>query len=129
MTVELAKKRLEYWMRKLDLYEHVECLAAAQTNPGLMKALKRLGHKVPKGFMLPPAKHTKYIPASDDWFPSYRDGKVAASWHNDDRRISVWGADDFGMEKLETTRAEYDFIVSNAPVSQEMLRRRGFRSA
>lgn len=129
MTVELAKKRLEYWMRKLDLYEHVECLAAAQTNPRLKDVLKRLGHKVPKGFVLPPAKHTKYISASDDWFPSYRGGKVAVSWYNDDRRISVRGADDFGMEKLGTTRAEYDFIVSNAPISQEMLRVRGFNYA
>jgi hypothetical protein len=126
MTIELASKRLDYWMRKLGLYQHCECLAAAQTNGRLCAVLKRLGHKVPKGFTLPKTKHTRYVTASDDWHPSYRDGKVAITWHNDDRRISVWGDDDFGMEKTDTCRMEFDAIVASEPISQEMLRKRGF---
>ena len=129
MNIELARRQLDYWMRKLNLYEHCECLVAAQTNPQLRAVLKRLGHKVPNGFAMPKTKHTRYVTASDDWHPSYRDGKVAITWHNDDRCISVWGADDFGMEKRDTCRMEFDAIVASEPVSQEMLRKRGFISA
>jgi hypothetical protein len=126
MTVELAQKRLEYWMEKLDLYEHVECLQAAQNHPALRDVLTRLGHKVPRGYSLPKQKNRKYIAASDDWFPCYRGGKVAVTWHNNEKYISVWGADDFGMGKTDTTRAEYDAIIANAPISQDMLKKMGF---
>jgi hypothetical protein len=126
MTIELARKRLEYWAVRLNLHTHVEYLAAAQNCPGLRAVLIRLGHKVPRGFSLPKRKNTKYIAASDDWHPSFRGGVVAITWHNDDNRISVWGDDDFGMEKLNTTRMEYDMLISNAPISQPMLRKIGF---
>ena len=128
MDFQLARKRLDYWMRKLDLYTHVECIAAAQTNGRLKTVLKRLGHKVPNGFTLPKCNRTKYITASDDWHPSYRDNKVAITWHNDDKTISVWGDDDFGMQKTDTTRMEFDAIIASQPISQQMLKNRGFVS-
>lgn len=40
MNIELARRQLDYWMRKLNLYEHCECLVAAQTNPQL-RAVKK----------------------------------------------------------------------------------------
>lgn len=126
MTLELASKRLEYWMRSLDLYEHVECLAAAQSHKPLRQVLQRLGYKVPRGFELPKNRHRKYVTATDDWFPSYRDGKVAVTWYGDGRGVSVWGADDFGMEKLDASRGDYDSLVSDPPISQKSLREMGF---
>lgn len=124
--VTLAKKRLDYWMRKLDIYEHVECLAAAQQHPRLATVLKRLGHRIPRRPMLLDRRNVKYIKATDDWYPSYRDGMVAIRWYEDTKRISVWGDDDFGMSKEKATHLEFDQICSLPSVSQDMLRARGF---
>jgi hypothetical protein len=123
--IELAHKRLDYWMRKLGLYEHCECMAAAQSHPRLATILKRLGYKIPhKPIIL---KKAVYVKATDDWYPTYRDGMVAVTWYSKTNSIGVWGADDFGMGKDNTTHAEYDEIIAIGQVSQKSLKERGFQ--
>jgi hypothetical protein len=122
--IDLANKRLDYWMRELGLYDHCECLSAAQTHPKLAAVLKRLGYKIPrKPIILPPIK---YIEATDDWYPTYRDHMVAIRWYSKSNSISVWGADDFGMCKTDTNITEYNELVALGSVSKALLKARGF---
>ncbi len=132
MTPELARRKLDYWMEKLNLYEHCEVMLKAETYPEIKRLLKRLGHKTLTREQLRLANeqkrntHTQYIDAADCWSPPYRGGKVAITWSDKQKRISVWGSDDIGMEKGNTTKEEYNRIIAMSPISQKMLREIGF---
>lgn len=49
-----------------------------------------------------------YIPSPDSWYPNYEDGTVRVGFDSKNNyfKVSVWGADDFGLEKEFTTRLE-----------------------
>ncbi len=70
-------------------------------------------------------RFTRLIHASDDWYPSLEGGKVEMRFYPDWERISIWGDDDFGMEKFEATEAEFKEL-SALVVNQAMLKKRGF---
>lgn len=127
MTHDEAQKQIDYWMRKLDLYEFAEVVDAAQTNRHLKTALLHLGYKVPRGFSYKRDKRTKYLVAADDWYPCYRDNKVAVSFVNS--RIAVWGNDDFGMERDGATEEEYLKVLASEPITFEKLKSMGFERA
>ena len=125
MTHELAQKRLDYWMGRLNLYEHTEVLAAAQTHPQLAKVVKRLGWKIPKEEIKVKSKAI-YVPALDNWHPNYRGDKVAVTWREDEKRISIWGDDDFGMELLNADEEIFKELISQ-PITQIRCKKMGFK--
>ena len=117
----LPEKQLDYWMKELGLYEHCEAVIAAQTHGGIRRALKACGHKVPKIVLTKKLEKSKntYIDALDDWYPNYRDNKVSVRWYEKTGRVSVWGADDFGMESTtKFSKNEFEKFCAS-PISQE----------
>lgn len=74
-------------------------------------------------------KYSKYLKALEDWCPSFPDGKVLVSWHQKENRISIWGDDDFGMEKFSATKKEYDNLDKQQPISIKYLKENGFVNA
>jgi len=127
LSIDLAKKQFDYWIKKLNLHEYVEFIAAAQTNWKLQKAMKRLGYKIPKRkIKLPKIRNIFYVKALEDWYPCYDDGSVAVMWCESWDGISVSGADDFSMEKFPATKKEFEDII-RFPIGQQDLKQRGFK--
>ena len=79
----------------------------------------------------------KRVGTPDCWFPTASDGKVEVSIHKVSKRgshawrVSVWGDDDFGLEKNGLTINEaFDmFRGIKDGVTQQDLRNRGFVGA
>ena len=131
---DIHQRRLNYWMEKLDIYSFCECMYAAQTHFPIRKALKSCGYAVPKwtGKQIREFKkhhnknNHKYVTALDDWYPSFRNGKVSVSLH-DDGHISVWGDDDFGMRSTKQyTKEQFEKFCAE-PISQERCKKEGFQ--
>lgn len=131
-NLKLAQSRVDYWCKKLDLYDWPQIFAEAHRNKQLKKSLQILGHKIPKRSQcILPAKNKntrQYITAIDDWYPCYRDNKVAISWHEKSKTISVWGDDDFGMFLENTTKKLFDKLVKEGNISKDKCRELGFNN-
>lgn len=88
-------------------------------------------------------KLVKFKDTDDDWYPSHPKDQVKVICHlNMDNngqiwhRISVWGDDDFGMEKdfegkdmVKDVEALYRMITSWSKVNQMALKNLGFVQA
>jgi len=125
---DLAKRRLDYWMRKLDLYQITEVFIEAQTNTVLKRILQECGYKVPK---IPSQKQKKtrnvrYIHALDCWYGNYRDNKVSVSRYGNGM-VAVSGDDDFAMYKEFMTKDEFEDLCSH-PISKERCKKLGFKT-
>lgn len=72
------------------------------------------------------ARNTCFVKASDDWYPSFPDGTVEMRYHPKTKYISLWGDDDFGMSKDNSSEEEYNKL-KKIIVSQEYLSKIGFR--
>lgn len=77
-----------------------------------------------------------FIPTPDDWYPTFDDGTVRCSFvklSDGNYRISVWGNDDFGLEKdsadLTTMRLLWRKISKMAIITQQQLYDLGFINA
>lgn len=89
----------------------------------------------------------KFIRTKEDWYPSFKpnwrpknpdyhnplsDWAVRVSLHYDGKqygyRVSVWGGDDYGLEKHGMKKGEardmFDSLVDN--ITQAELKRKGF---
>jgi len=64
--------------------------------------------------------------ASDDWYPSLPGGLVDMTFYPDDKHITIWGDDDFGMEKIHCKRSEFEKL-STTIINQKMLYKMGFK--
>lgn len=73
-------------------------------------------------------KNQCLVTVSDDWYPCIDGDKVMMYWHPDINRIGVWGDDDFGMEKLNTSEAEFK-LLKNEVLSKDILKKCGFIQA
>jgi len=67
------------------------------------------------------------VVSSDDWYPSFPDGKVEMTFYPDDNYMSIWGDDDFGMEHLDLRRSDF-YRLSKMVINQEMLKKLGFKN-
>ena len=54
---------------------------------------------------------------------------VQIRWDQKGKRISVWGDDDFGMEKLDASEQEFTELKRLVVLSQRLLKNRGFTIA
>jgi hypothetical protein len=66
------------------------------------------------------------VKVTDDWYPCLPGHRVAASYYIDEKRISFWGDDDFGLEKLDATKEEFHELVNMKGLNKEILRKMGF---
>lgn len=82
-------------------------------------------------------KKNKKVMTTEDWYPTADDETVTVSIHRDGRktatdwRISIWGEDDYGLERhsLSITEA-YDLFRSiRDGVTKHWLRDQGFIQA
>jgi hypothetical protein len=101
-------------MEQMGLYQFPEAIEAAQTDRKLRQCILECGMKVPRLSKTEierkkQGRITQYVNSPDDWHPNY--GKnfnlVAVTWHPLKKSITVFGADDFGMELQSTT---YEFF-------------------
>lgn len=79
-----------------------------------------------------------YKDTVDDWYPNFENNLVSVSIHPDNSygnewRLSVWGDDDFGLEKLYKTEdavlTEFMQIISKETIKQSYLKECGFTTA
>ena len=80
---------------------------------------------------------TKMVAVTEDWYPPFKTETGSAvlvsiyRFGPDNHRVSVWGADDFGLELEGLDEATafrlYDSIVDG--VTQDSLRDKGFVNA
>ena len=78
-------------------------------------------------------KKTKLVPTTENWHPT-ENGAVEVTLSRDgpnNWRVSVWGADDFGMEKdgMTLTHAMATYRALDVKISQSWLRNLGFSEA
>lgn len=67
------------------------------------------------------------IKALDEWYPSFEDGTVLVCYHIKQERLSVWGDDDFGMEKIEVKNRDlFDIIKKQGWISVDWCAKNGF---
>lgn len=66
-----------------------------------------------------------YVKVSDEWYPNFKDNTVCVSWHWKEGRISVWGDDDFGMEKEGCTKEEF-LKMKTMVLNKELCKKMGF---
>ncbi len=84
-------------------------------------------------------RRSKFVSTPGQWYPTPKDGKVQVFFsellpspgYPRGWRVSVWGGDDFGMERDFTSRMEaldvFNFIEDG--VTEEGLRKIGFNNA
>jgi len=93
-------------------------------------------------------KFSVFVPVQEDWYPCF-DIKYAgtinlvrvslhdnsADKHHPCQMVTIWGADDFGMEKIFTgddminAMPTWQLVVQNPNLTQEWLTKLGFLSA
>ena len=95
------------------------------------------------GSRLIPNKHARLKPTSDNWYPSFWDNEEQYLYHRDDDgcggycrvgigplnamltewRVSVWGNDDFGIDKDFSTKEEalelYNYLLDCSIVNHQ----------
>ena len=79
-------------------------------------------------------KRSKFVKTPDNFHPPFDDGTVAVSLHQDKGkgnkqwRVAVWGADDFGMDKLGLTIDESFTLFRSIDdgITIDALRQMGF---
>jgi len=71
-------------------------------------------------------KITKMIKTNENWHPSFEGGFLQVNFVPAIGRMSVWGADDFGMEMLENT-ATYDQFkwICSEPITKTRCKQIG----
>lgn len=82
-------------------------------------------------------RKTKRVYTPDNWHPCFENQTVVVSIHKDNLkgsrswRVSVWGDDDFGLEKDDLTISEAfnTFRKIKDGVTQKQLRQNGFKLA
>lgn len=136
MTFELAKKRIDYWVKKKELYQCRDYFLFAYDNPFFYKLLKRINYPIPSKGKLKrivgiikrdrKKRHETYITVSDDWHPCYDGNKICISFHAEHNFIYASGNDDFGMSKQNATFEEFCKIVKMKNLSQEVFKSMGF---
>jgi hypothetical protein len=76
-------------------------------------------------------REEKWLKTPDDWYPTYEEGKVKASFmplSDGLFRVSVWGADDFGIYRDFKSRMEAKMVFGSLPdpITQKHLYALGF---
>ena len=80
-------------------------------------------------------KREKRVSTPDNFHPTFEDGTVSVAIHHDKSakswRVSVWGYDDFGMDKggMDINTAFQTFRKIGDGITKEDLRNRGFCDA
>ena len=80
-------------------------------------------------------KREKRVSTPDDFHPTFEDGTVSVAIHhvhfNKSWTVSVWGDDDFGMQKvgMDINVAFYTYRKIRDGITKEALRNRGFSNA
>lgn len=76
----------------------------------------------------------KMISTNEDWYPNYQHNRIKITLQKDNPdtyRVSIWGEDDFGMEKIfsdyNTSLAQYN-VLSDGVLRSE-LKMMGFIQA
>lgn len=80
-------------------------------------------------------KKQKYVKTNEDWYPNFDDDTIEVTFHHSkydyDYRITIWGSDDFGMEKICKNRLEalelYNKIIDY--ITKKELMNLGFINA
>ena len=74
-------------------------------------------------------KNSAFLKVSDDWYPNIDGNKVEMFFAEKTDHIVIWGDDDFGMEKFNTTYQEFLDLKSRPFINQEILKKKGFEIA
>lgn len=136
MTFELAKKIIDYWAEKKELYQCRDYFLFAYENPFFYKLLKRINYPIPGQKKLKQLvqrikkdkkdRHEKYITVTDNWHPCYPINKIYISFYPKDNFIYASGSDDFGMSKQNATFEEFCKIVKMKNLNQDIFKSMGF---
>lgn len=70
-------------------------------------------------------QNTALVKVSDDWCPNLPDDYVEMFYCPKAQHISIWGDDDFGMEKCGATEKEFKKL-KNMVLSQDICKKMGF---
>ena len=69
-----------------------------------------------------PTYKSSTMRVSDDWCPSFEGGLIEVTIYPDETgiRVSLWGADDLGLEQHFMSESEWEALIAKAPTPANM---------